>query len=456
MLDDLLKERLNKRKLLEEGGYNVYPSSAKRTHQLGGVISNFNSLARSKNKLFVVGRIMSLRKHGAISFIDLKDESGNLQIFLKKDDLKDYLLFRENIDIGDFAEISGTVFKTKAGEKTIAAKTIRIITKSLRPLPSVWYGLQDVEERYRKRYLDLIFNPEIKKVLEFRSKLIQEMRSYLYDSGFLEVETPVLQPLPGGASAKPFVTHLNALDEDFYLRVAPELYLKRLLVGGFEKIFEIGKNFRNEGIDREHNPEFTALELYWTYQDYRGLMKFTESWIKSVIKKVGLKKHPLLKKWKVVTFETIFKEHAKKDYANISPEELDETFKKIVRPQIIEPTYVIDYPEVVMPLAKLKSDNPKLTESFQLIYNKSEIIKGFSEMNDPKVQREQMMRQEDAVRTGNQEASRLDEEFLEALEYGMPTAAGLGIGIDRLVAFLTNVHGIKDAMYFTLIKRKDQ
>ena len=312
-------------------------------------------------------------------------------------------------------------------------------------MPSVWHGLKDVEERFRKRYLDFLLNPEVKGKIVERSKVVEYLREALCEEGFMEVETPMLQPIPGGALARPFVTHHNALDVDFYLRIAPELYLKRLLVGGFEKIFEIGRNFRNEGIDRDHNPEFTMLELYWAYQDYHGLMVFVENLLRPFIKG----------EWEKVTFAEIFKRHSGKDYRSVKPQELDEIFKHEVRPKIANPTLVIDYPESIMPLAKFKPGQPDLTESFQLIVKGAEIVKGFSEMNNPAAQREQMERQEKEFRAGNEEASRLDEDFLEALEYGMPPAAGLGIGIDRLAALITKTHAVKEIIIFPTLKPKD-
>lgn len=445
MLEDILKERRKKKDELEKQGYDLYPARVKRTHLIGEAVDSFNSLTKNKKKITIVGRLMGLRLQGAIGFGDVMDESGKVQVFFKKDNLKDFAAFKAGIDIGDFVEVSGSLFKTKAGEKTVEAKSARIISKGLRPLPSVWHGLQDVEERFRKRYLDLLLNPETKKQMLQRSNIIEGLRASLSKEGFMEVETPMLQPIAGGAKAKPFKTHHNALDTDFYLRIAPELYLKRLIVGGFEKIFEIGRNFRNEGMDRDHNPEFTMLELYWAYQDYSGLMKFTEKLLKKFIPG----------KWEKVKFADTFKKFAGKPYESIDPKILDDVFKKEVRPKIIKPTLVTDYPETMIALAKLHRDNPKLTESFQLIVNGAEIVKGFSEMNNPVIQREQMERQEAALRAGDEEASRVDNDFLEALEYGMPPTAGLGIGIDRLVALATKAHSVKEIIAFPTLRPKE-
>src|SRR3989338_8215665 len=446
MLEDIIKERLRKKKDLENLGRDVYPSKIKRTHLIADALGSFAALAKQKKKVFIAGRVIGLRIQGGVGFADVQDGSGaKIQVVLKKDILADFNVLKNDLDIGDFLEVSGPLFKTQRGEKSVDVKSARIIVKSLRPLPSVWHGLKDVEERFRKRYLDLILNADVKEQLARRSQIVEYIRNFLTKEGFLEMETPILQPIPGGANARPFVTHHNALDADFYLRVAPELYLKRLLIGCFEKIFEIGRNFRNEGIDRDHNPEFTALELYWAYQDYEGLMKFTQ----------GLLKKFIPGKWKTVAFAEVFKKFAGRDWKTAKSGELEEIYKKEVRPKIVEPTFVVDYPESIMPLAKLKENDPALTESFQVIVNGVEIIKGFSELNDPAIQRAQMERQEKSFRAGNPEASRLDEDFLEALEYGMPPAAGLGLGIDRLAALVAKSHSVKEIIAFPTLRPKE-
>ncbi len=445
MLEDLIKERLKKKAELEKLGLNVYPSQVKRTHLVAHVVKDFSALSKKKTKVWLTGRLLGLRVQGGVAFADLTDGSGEkIQIVFTKANLKNFQALKDNLDIGDFVEVAGPLFKTKKGERSVEAKSLRVIAKTLRPLPSVWHGLSDTEERFRKRYLDLLLNEGVRDQLVKRSQIIEYIRNFLAEEGFLEVETPVLQPIPGGAKARPFKTHHNALDVDFYLRIAPELYLKRLLVGGMEKVFELGKVFRNEGMDRDHNPEFTELELYWAYQDYRGLMKFTQKLLKKLIPG----------KWKMVTFEEVFKQHSGKDYRSIPAKELDEVFKHSVRPKIVEPTFVTDYPESLMPLAKLHEKDKTLTESFQLIANGAEIVKGFSELNDPVFQREQMERQEKAFRAGDEEASRKDEDFLEALEHGMPPAAGLGIGIDRLVAIATKAHAVKEIILFPTLRPK--
>jgi lysyl-tRNA synthetase, class II len=461
MIEDLIKERSKKRDNLIAAGYDPYPSRIERNYLIGNAVRRFFFLSILKKTVSVAGRIMGMRAQGGVMFLDLKDASGRIQAVLNKKQVKDYAILKENLDIGDFVAVKGTLFKTKKGEKSVKVISAAVAVKSLRPLPSEWYGLKDAEERYRKRYLDLLLNSEEKNRIESRFKLMSHLRKILETDGFLEVETPILQAIPGGATARPFTTHHNALDVDFYLRIAPELYLKRILAGGFEKVFEMGRNFRNEGMDRDHNPEFTSLELYWAYQDYKGLMKSLKKWMHNLVDMMGIEAINysgqtvnLRDKWETVSFEELFKKYSGKDFRDVPAEDLDEIFKKEVRPNIIRPTYVIDYPESIMPLAKLKKEDPMLTESFQLIINGAEIVKAFSEMNDPIIQREQMERQEKEFRKGNEEASRLDEDFLETLEYGMPPAAGLGIGIDRLAALLTNTHSIKDIIVFPTLRPK--
>jgi len=444
MLDDIIRDRRRKLNKLIGDGFNPYPSKVKRTILIAESLKNFNKLSRFQKQISATGRVMGLRDQGNLIFIDLKDESGKIQGVLKKDNLKNFKIFKQSLDVGDFLEISGPLFKTQKGEKSVEAEKAEIITKSLRPLPSQWYGLKDIEERYRKRYLDIVLNPEIKEKIERRSKIIKIIRDDLIKAGFLEVETPILQVLPGGALARPFITHHNALNCDFYLRIAPELFLKRLLIAGFEKIFEIGRVFRNEGIDKDHNPEFTMLELYWVYQNWEGLMKFTEKLLKKFIKG----------RWEKITYEQALKKYTGKNLKNLKSEEVDEIFKKEVRPKIIKPTFITHYPKSISPLAKSWQDNPDLTERFQLIVDGMEIVNGFSELNDPIEQRKRMEEQERKYRAGDKEASRLDEDFLEALEYGMPSAAGLGVGIDRLVALITKSHNIKEIIAFPTLKPK--
>lgn len=446
MLEDIIGERKKKLDNLTKSGINPYPSKIKRTFFISEAVKNFAKLSSSKKQVFIVGRIISLRDQGNLIFLDLKDESGKIQGVFKKNNLKDFKIFKQNLDIGDFLSVGGSLFKTQKGEKSLEVKKAEIIAKSLLPLPTQWYGLKDVEERYRKRYLDMVLNFEVGEKFKKRFEIIADIRTNLSKEGFLEVETPVLQALPGGAMARPFATHHNALGADFYLRIAPELYLKRLLVGGFEKIYEIGRVFRNEGIDRDHNPEFTMLELYWAYQDWDGLMKFTEKILKKFIKRG---------KWQKITYSEALKKYAKKDLKKLKTEEIDEVFKKEVRPKLEKPTFVTHYPKSISPLAKSCADNPELTERFQLIVDGMEVVNGFTELNDPIDQRERMEEQEKNYRKGDKEASRLDEDFLEALEYGMPPAAGFGIGIDRLAALVTKSNNIKEVIIFPTLKPKN-
>ncbi|OGM91689.1 lysine--tRNA ligase [Candidatus Wolfebacteria bacterium RIFCSPLOWO2_01_FULL_45_19] len=450
MLDDILRERSKKLENISASGQNPYPARVKRTHGIAECLSHFWLLSLFRRPVAIAGRVTALRKQGGLIFADVRDRGGSIQVLLKKDELNNFSFFEDNLDIGDFLEAGGILIKTRRGEKSVKAREARIIVKSLQPLPSSWYGIKDVEERFRKRYLDMLLNKEVDEKLRERSEIIKALRDFLAGEGFMEVETPVFQPIPGGAKARPFVTHHNALDEDFYLRIAPELYLKRLLVAGWEKIYELGKVFRNEGIDRDHNPEFTMLELYWAYQDYNGLMDFTEKMLKS-FKLEALSFEDKLPR---ITYAEAFKKYAKKDSSKLNNDELDEVFKKEVRPKIKEPTFVIDHPKVISPLAKSKEDNHELAERFQLIVNGMEIVNGFSELNDPIDQRKRMEEQEKRFRAGDEEESRFDAEFIEALGYGMPPAAGLGIGIDRLVAIATGTHAIKEIIIFPTLHAK--
>jgi lysyl-tRNA synthetase class 2 len=461
MIEQIKLERLKKRDNFIKANYPPYPSQVRRTHSIGEILASFSSFSRSKKKIFVTGRIMGIRVQGGLVFADILDSSGKIQAIIKKENLKDFKLFKENLDIGDFIEIGGMALLSRTNEKSLETKNLKIIVKSLRPLPSVWHGLKDVEERFRRRYLDLIFNSQIREKLILRSKIIEHLRESLAQEGFLEVETPILQPIPGGAIAQPFKTHFNAMNADFYLRIAPELYLKRLLVGGFEKIFEIGKNFRNEGMDRDHNPEFTMIELYWAYQNYEGLMAFINKWLNNLIKTLKIKevihsgkKIKFSGNWQKINYQDALKYYAKVDIKKLKTGEIDEIFKKVVRPKIINPTFIIKYPKVISPLAKSCVDDSEFTERFQLLVAGMELVNGFSELNDPEDQRKRMMEQEEMYRSGNLEASRFDEDFIEALEYGMPPTAGLGMGIDRLVAILSGNHTVKEAMFFPTLKPK--
>lgn len=470
MLKDLISDRYKKLKNYQKF-FNPYPARSfgfnkktltNRRQMLKEIKKNFSRFLNSKKLFLVAGRILSWRDQGKIIFSDLIDESDTLQLVFQSEKTKNFDLLKNTFDRGDILEAEGYLYKTKRGEKSLLVLKSQLLAKSLRPWPSAWFGLENIEERYRRRYLDFFFHPETKEKLIKRSKIISELRSLLKKEGFLEVETPILQPLAGGALARPFETYFYDLKEKRYLRVAPELYLKRLLVGGFEKIFEIGKDFRNEGIDREHHPEFTMMELYVAYCDYLALMKMVRHWLLTLIKRLGLKKIifdgqeiKFFAPWPSLLYENLIKKHSKKPLAKLQAEEMDEIFKKEIRPKIIQPSFVIHLPKSLSPLSKSLENNPQLTERFQLIVAGMELVNGFSELNDPQEQRRRLEEQEKKYRAGNLEASRLDENFLEALEYGMPPAAGLGLGIDRLVALLTNSHSIREVMAFPSLREKD-
>lgn len=430
-LEEIRKIRMQKLENLKKAGIDSYPAVVSRTNTNVEALERFKEL--ENKKITLVGRIRSIREHGGSTFSHIEDGSAQVQIYLKKDEIgeKEYDLFLNNIDLGDFVEVTGKLFETKKGEKTLKVDNWKILTKSLLPLPSEWYGLEDVEERFRKRYLDLVLNKEVRDKFVKRSEIVSKIRKFLDENGFIEVETPTLQNMAGGAKAKPFKTHLNALDIDLYLRIAPELYLKRLLVGGFEKVYELGRNFRNEGMDREHNPEFTMLEFYAAYWNYEIMMDFTEKLLQSLDKKI------FAGKFKKVEYDKIVKDDNEK-----------EAFGRIK-----EPTFVINHPVEISPLAK-KIDS-KRTARFQLIVNGMEIANAFSELNDPLDQAERFRAQEIERKGGDEEAHQYDEDFVEALEYGMPPASGIGIGIDRLVTLLTNSKTLREIILFPTMKPKN-
>ena len=483
-IDEIRKNRVKKLKAITDAGFLAYPSRTKRSCALKKALDDFGALSRQKKELFLTGRIVSLRQHGGIVFLHIEDGSAKIQICLKKDRLgeKSYDFFLKNFDVGDFIETRGFLFTTKRGEKTLDANNYKMLSKSLLPLPEKWHGLQDVEERFRKRYLDLIFNPEVKNKFLIRSKTIEEIRSFLEKNGFLSVETPVLQPIYGGANARPFKTHLNALDIDLYLRISPELYLKRLLVAGFEKVYEIGKCFRNEGVDRFHNPDFTMLEFYWAYQDYKGLMAFTEKMLSALLKSIFGKTEIKYQGKKIsfnfplprIEFNEIFKKYTKIDYEEISEaalkkeakkmgvepvggkfETADEIYKKLCRPKIWDPVFVTHYPAGAFSLAKPLDDNLQKSASFQLVAAGMEIVKAFSELNNPLLQKKRFEDQEKIYKKGFSEAQRMDKDFINALEYGMPPAAGFGMGIDRLVLLLTDSHAVREIILFPTMRSKE-
>lgn len=484
-IEEIRKNRIEKLKNIQSKGISPYPLTSRRTCFISEALSNFSKFSKLKKELFLLGRIRSLRTHGGLTFFDIEDQSGKIQALIKKDGVGElaYNFFIDNFDIGDFIEVRGVLFKTKTGEKTIEVSDFKILAKSLRALPEKWHGLKDVEERYRRRYLDLIFNPQVKEKFILRSKIISEIRKFLEKEGFLEVETPVLQPVYGGARARPFKTHLNALNLDLYLRISPELYLKRLLVGGFEKVFELGKCFRNEGIDRFHNPDFTMLEFYWAYADYKELMRFTEKLIITILKKIFKrlkikyqgKEINFKVPWPRVEFETIFRKETGLDYFTFNKDALlkkakeyglevkenlpkfelgDIIFTKKIRPKIWQPTFVIHYPVGFQVLAKALAKNSKKLANFQLIIAGQEIVNAFSELNDPIEQERRFKEQRELFQKGFEEAHPLDKDFLEALEYGMPPAAGFGMGIDRLVTILSDSYSLREVILFPTLRPK--
>ncbi len=478
-IDTLKNVREEKLAELRKLGIDPFPSSAKR-----------NETVRQAHEMHgkeaaVAGRIMGLRGHGKIMFADLVDESGKIQIVFKADGLsKRAFAILPLLDIGDFIAAQGNVGKTQAGEVSIFASDVQLVAKSLRPLPSQWSGLKDVEERYRQRYVDLVMNDEVRTVFLKRSRIINFLRSYMDKQGFLEVETPVLQPIYGGASAKPFVTHHNALDVDLYLRISDELYLKRLIAGGFEKVYEIGHDFRNEGIDRGHNPEFTMMEFYWAYADYETLMKFTETMIADLATtlfgstKVIYQGHSLdlTPPWERITYRDAIIKFTGIDIDVVDTEKallaeikkkkiqldltgavgfgalLDTLYKATTRPHLTGPLFLTDRPTEFVSLAKRLPNDPRKTASFQLLIAGEELVNAYNELNDPIDQASRWRESEKLGKIGKAEHEAFDADYIRALEYGMPATAGWGLGIDRLVTILTNQKTLKDVILFPTLR----
>lgn len=436
-------------------------------------------------KVEIVGRIFSLRGHGKLVFADIKDSTGQIQLMFKFDLLgKEGFKLLDLVDVGDFVYAKGEVGKSMRGEISVFVEKIKIISKSIRPLPEKWHGLQDIEERYRQRYVDLLLRDDVKKVFLERTKIVKLIRSFLDDSGFVEVETPILQPVYGGATARPFITHHNTLNEDLYLRISDELYLKRLIVGGFEKVYEIGKDFRNEGMDKSHNPEFTQVEFYWAYVDYHKLMDFTEEMIKFIIKQTkgkltveyNGKEYDFSSPWKRVSYKDIFVKYLDLDIDKINTEKqllkyikskqlldkgeievgyanlLDKVYKKHIRPKLEGPLFLMNHPIEMKPLAKRVDNDNSKSASFQLLIAGEEFINAYNELNDPLDQKQRWIDEMEIGNRGGSEYQVLDEDYIRALEYGMPPTAGWGLGVDRLVAFLTNQHTIKDVILFPTLK----
>lgn len=487
-LNEQRQQRMKKLDQLREAGVAPYGRRFEVKDRAGQLIKLHGEkprevLEHEKVACTLAGRIVALRRFGKAGFAVLQDGSERLQVYLKKDHLSEQAYrIAEQLDLGDWIGVSGILFRTKTNEFTVEVHELTFLSKALRPLPEKWHGLTDVETRYRQRYVDLIANPEVHGIFELRSKIIAEIRSFLIERGFLEVETPMMHPIPGGATAKPFVTHHNALDANLYLRIAPELYLKRLIVGGFQRVFEINRNFRNEGISTIHNPEFTMLEFYVSYADYQDLIILTEELIAAVATQVlgktvipyqgkAIDLTPPWRRWsyhqailEVNSLDpSVFQDRnqavevAKKLNVPVDPKWplfniVNEIFEETVEPNLQQPTFITDYPIEISPLARRKDTNPALTDRFELYIAGREIANAFSELNDPLDQRERFEAQAAQRVAGDEEAHLVDEDFLRALEYGMPPTAGEGIGIDRLIMLFTNQASIRDVVLFPQLR----
>lgn len=482
------QHRLDKCLKLREMGLNPYVNS----HLIISPISDITDAYGAEDKELpegqefkAAGRILAKREFGKTAFLTVVDRSGIIQVYIKKALLteEEFEVFTLT-DVGDFIGVEGTLFRTKTGELTLRALKYRLLTKALRDLPEKWHGLKDVEIRYRQRYVDLIVNQDVKETFIKRSKIIKAIRDFFTEKEFIEVETPMMHSLVGGAAAKPFITHHNALDMELYLRIAPELYLKRLVVGGIERVFELNRNFRNEGVDTKHNPEFTMVEWYMAYADYNTLMDMIEELITSIAKKINnTDKLPFgdveidLSKWDRLTMV-----QAIEKYGNIKEDEINtfekakavaeklkihvestwgqgrlvsEIFEAVAESKLINPTFIIDYPKEISPLSKSKEDNPELTDRFELFIAGMEISNGFNELNDPIDQKERFQKQVELKESGDEEAAMMDEDFIRALEYGLPPTAGAGLGIDRLIMLLTNQQSIREVLLFPTMKLVD-
>lgn len=487
-LNEQQQQRLDKLHVLQEKGLRPFGTSFSTTHTLDTIVQTYSCLTKEELETTpivctVAGRIMAMRRFGKAAFAGLQEEGHRLQVYLKKDVLGDQTYeLCQSLDLGDWIGVEGRLFRTKTDELTVEVQTLTFLTKGLRPLPEKWHGLTDIETRYRQRYVDLIANPTVHQVFRMRSRIISTIRTFLTDREFLEVDTPMMHPIPGGATARPFVTHHNTLDVDLFLRVAPELYLKRLIVGGFRRVFEINRNFRNEGISTIHNPEFTMLEFYQAYADYKDLMDLTEQLFHQLSLEVcgnatveyQGQSINLAPPWTRLSYLDSIVEMGKLDKAVLSDHDqaikaakslgvpvplkashidlLVALFEETVEPTLIQPTFITDFPIEISPLARKKETNPALTDRFELFIGGRELANGFSELNDPIDQRQRFEAQGALRDAGDEEAHYLDEDFIRALEYGMPPTAGEGIGIDRLVMLLTNQASIRDVILFPQLR----
>jgi len=484
-LNDILRVRREKLAKLREAGKDPFKiTKFNPTHKSITILNEFESL--ENQEVVIAGRIMTKRVMGRASFAHILDSEGQIQIFVQVNELgKDAYEEFKTMDIGDIIGVKGDVFKTKKGEISVRAKEITLLSKSLQPLPEKWHGLKDTDLRYRQRHVDLIVNPDVKKTFIIRSKVIQQIRNYLDARGFIEVDTPILHNTAGGAAARPFITHHNTLDMDMYLRIATELHLKRLIIGGFDKVYEMGRIFRNEGMSIKHNPEFTSIELYQAYADYEDMMDLTEDMIATVAKEVlgttqiEYQGQPvdLTPPWKRMTMIDAVKEYTGIDFDSFTEDEeaaralkeigidIDEpvtwgealniAFEERVEDKLIQPTFIINYPIEISPLAKRMNEDPRLTYRFELFITGRELANAFSELNDPIDQKERFMEQAKQRAAGDEEAHMMDEDFVNALEIGMPPTGGLGIGIDRLIMLLTDSYSIRDVILFPTMKPRD-